>query len=137
MKPENMNPWSQTLGFQVTRLERGRIWGEQPYDERLVGDPENGVIHGGVIFTFLDNLSGKSCTVTMKEYRRVATLDLRIDYMRPAEKGLTIMGEAECYRITKSVAFTRAWAYHESKEKLIAVAQGTFAITKPRTDIPT
>ena len=129
---ENMNPWGATVGFRPTQIERGRVWGLQPYDEKLIGDPDTGVIHGGVISTFLDNLSGMSCMVTMEEFRFVATLDLRIDYMRPAEKGLDVIGEAECYHLTKSVAFTRAWAYHDTKDKTIATAQGAFAITTPR-----
>jgi acyl-coenzyme A thioesterase PaaI-like protein len=68
----------------------------------------------------------------MTKLRFVATIDLRIDYMRPAEKGLDIIGEAECYRVTKSVCFTRAWAYHGTRDKLIATSAGTFAINKPR-----
>ena len=129
---ENMNPWGSTVGFRPTKIEKGRVWGEQPYDEKLIGDPDSGVIHGGVITTFLDNLCGLACSVAMEEFRFVATLDLRIDYMRPAEKGLEVHGEAECYHLTKSVAFTRAWAYHDSKDKTIATAQGAFAITTPR-----
>ena len=103
---ENMNPWGATVGFKPTRIERGRVWGLQPYDEKLIGDPDRGVIHGGVISTFLDNLCGMACSVAMEEFRFVATLDLRIDYMRPAEKNRDIKGEAECYHLTKSVAFT-------------------------------
>jgi len=129
---ESMNPWGSTVGFRPTRVERGHVWGIQPYDEKLIGDPETGVIHGGVISTFLDNLCGMSCSVAMEEFRFVATLDLRIDYMRPAEKGLDVVGEAECYHVTKSVAFTRAWAYHDTRDKVIATAQGAFAITTPR-----
>ena len=129
---ENMNPWGATVGFKPTRVERGRVWGLQPYDEKLIGDPDRGVIHGGVVSTFLDNLCGMACSVAMEEFRFVATLDLRIDYMRPAEKNRDINGEAECYHLTKSVAFTRAWAYHESREKVIATAQGAFSITNPR-----
>ena len=131
-KIEDMNPWGSTVGFRPTRVERGRVWGVQPYDEKLIGDPDTGVIHGGVISTFLDNLCGMSCFVTMEDFRFVATLDLRIDYMRPAERGLDVIGEAECYHLTKSVAFTRAWAYHGTKDKTIATAQGAFAITTPR-----
>lgn len=125
--------WAQEIGMQVTRIERGQIWGVQPFAEHLIGDPETRVIHGGVITTFLDNLCGMACSTALKEFRFVATLDLRIDYMRPAETGRDILAEAECYHTTKSVAFCRAWAFHESREKVIATAQGAFAINKPRT----
>lgn len=129
-----VTPWANEMGFQVTRIEKGHVWGVQPFHEHLVGDPQTRVIHGGVITTLLDNLCGAACGATLKEFRFVATLDLRIDYMRPAESGRDILAEAECYHVTKSVAFCRAWAYHESREKVIATAQGAFAINKPRTN---
>ena len=128
-----VTPWANEMGFQVTRIEKGHVWGVQPFHEHLIGDPETRVIHGGVITTLLDNLCGAACGATLKEFRFVATLDLRIDYMRPAESGRDILAEAECYHVTKSVAFCRAWAYHENREKVIATAQGAFAINKPRT----
>jgi uncharacterized protein (TIGR00369 family) len=128
-----VTPWANEMGFKVTRIEKGHVWGVQPFHEHLIGDPETRVIHGGVITTLLDNLCGAACGATLKEFRFVATLDLRIDYMRPAESGRDILAEAECYHVTKSVAFCRAWAYHESREKVIATAQGAFAINKPRT----
>ena len=52
--------------------------------------------------------------------------------LRPAETEREIIGEAECYHLTRSVAFCRAWAYHETRDKVIATAQGAFAINKPR-----
>lgn len=130
-------PWANAMGFDVTRIEKGHIWGVQPFHEHLVGDPETQVIHGGVITTLLDNLCGMSCSTALNEFRFVATLDLRIDYMRPAESGRDILAEAECYHVTKSVAFCRAWAYHESRDKVIATAQGAFAINSPRPDLKT
>ena len=133
---ENMTkivPWARETGFQVTAVEKGHIWGRQPFSEHLIGDPEDRVIHGGVITTLLDNLSGMACASALSEFRFVATLDLRIDYMRPAETECDIIGEAECYHLTRSVAFCRAWAYHETREKLIATAQGAFAINQPRS----
>ena len=127
-----VTPWANEMGFEVTRIEKGHVWGVQPFAEHLVGDVEAQVIHGGAITTLLDNLSGMACAASLEEFRFVATLDLRIDYMRPAESGRDILAEAECYHVTKSVAFCRAWAYHENREKVIATAQGAFAINKPR-----
>lgn len=125
-------PWARQMGFRVTKVERGHVWGCQPYKEKLIGDPETGVIHGGVITTFLDNLCGPAAGSMLDDFRFVATLDLRIDYMRPAEPKRDILGEAECYHVTRSIAFCRAWAYHESRDKVIASAAAAFAINKAR-----
>ena len=125
-------PWGRRMSFRVTKLEKGRVWGLQPWKERLIGDPDTGVIHGGVLTAFLDNLSGMAASSALDKPRFVSTLDLRIDYMRPAEPRREIIGEAECYHITRNVCFTHAWAYHENRDKVIATAAGTFAINKPR-----
>ncbi len=125
-------PWARAMGFQVTRIEKGHAWATQPFSDGLVGDPEAGVIHGGVITTLLDNLCGMACSTAMQEFHFVATLDLRIDYMRSAEPHRDIQAEAECYHLTRSVAFCRAWAYHETRDKVIATAQGAFAINQAR-----
>lgn len=126
-------PWGRRMAFRVTKLEKGRVWGVQPWKERLVGDPDTGVIHGGVLTAFLDNLSGMAASSSLDKARFVSTLDLRIDYMRPAEPQREILGEAECYHITRNVCFTHAWAYHENRDKVIATAAGAFAINMPRT----
>lgn len=125
-------PWAKALGFKIDHIEKGRVRGHQPYGEHLIGDPRTGVVHGGVITTFLDQLCGGACAATLPEFRFVATLDLRIDYMGPAEPNRDILGEAECYHLTKTVAFVRAYAFHETREDLIATAQAAFAINKPR-----
>ncbi|MEM6534174.1 MAG: PaaI family thioesterase [Pseudomonadota bacterium] len=129
-------PWSKELGFEMTRVEKGHAWGRQPYLDHLVGDPTTGIIHGGVITTMLDTISGMACASALSEVRMIATLDLRLDYMRPATPKRDIIGEAECFHITKSIAFIRAWAYHDSRDKTIAIAQSAFALTSLKRGAP-
>lgn len=124
-------PWAQAMGFTLTHLERGRAIGVLPYREAIVGDPDTGVIHGGAVTSMLDNLCGTAIVAALDEFKSTATLDLRIDYMRPAEKGLDLIGEAECYHFTRNVAFVRAWAYHDTREKVVATASGSFALQDP------
>ena len=121
-------PWAKALGFKLTGVEKGRAFAKVAWREDLIGNPDTGVIHGGILTALLDNLSGACINTALSEPKSMATLDLRIDYMRPAEKGRDILAEAECYHITRNVAFTRAWAYHETRDKVIATAAGTFAL---------
>ncbi|MEL7129280.1 MAG: PaaI family thioesterase [Pseudomonadota bacterium] len=124
-------PWAKELGFHLTELERGRAVGRLPWSEHLVGDPRSGIVHGGVITSLLDNLCGAATVSALDTFMSTATLDLRIDYMRPADKGRDIIGEAECYHVTRTVAFTRAWAFHDNRNKVIATAAGAFALNDP------
>ena len=127
-------PFSRALGMTIEEMGEGLAVISMPFNKALIGDPETGVIHGGAVSALMDTCGGAAVLAAENGPTGTATLDLRIDYMRPAESGRDILAEAECYHVTKSVAFCRAWAYHETREKVIAAAQGAFAINKPRTN---
>lgn len=97
-----------------------------PYSEQIVGNPVTGVIHGGAITTLMDTCCGISTVCYLPEFEICPTLDLRIDYMHPAEPGKPIFGFAECYRVTPTVIFTRGVAYQDDREQPIAHVVGTF-----------
>mgnify|MGYP006424494017 FL=1 len=47
-------PHCREMGINITALEAGRTSMRLDYHERLAGNPETGVVHGGVISTLLD-----------------------------------------------------------------------------------
>lgn len=122
-------PYARALGFEVLDIRRGWARARAPYSPELVGDVATGVIHGGVVTALLDNLCGVAVVAAFERYRSTATLDLRIDYMRPAEPGRDILAEAECYHVTRSVAFVRGYAFHDNRDRLIASATAAFMLT--------
>lgn len=123
-------PHSQQLGMRVHFSGASRAVLSVPWDARLVGDPSTGVMHGGVITGLLDTACGAAVMAAPERLRSIATLDLRIDYMRPASKGATVYCEATCYRMTRSIGFTRAIAFHESQDKPVATAAGAFILDR-------
>lgn len=125
-------PQARALGIELTEIDGARVRGRVPYRAELVGDPDTGVIAGGVLTTFLDQISGVAAVMAMTAPTAVATIDLRIDYMRPAEPGRDIHAEAQCIRLTRSVAFVRAVAFEDNADNPIAHAMATFMIAGGR-----
>jgi uncharacterized protein (TIGR00369 family) len=121
-------PQGRALGIEVTKIDGATVWGRVPSKAELVGDPETGVIAGGVITTFLDQISGMAAVLAMDEPTTVATIDIRIDYMRGAEPGRDVLAAAHCYKIGKHVAFVRAVAFEESADNPIANAAAAFMV---------
>jgi len=121
-------PQAHALGVSVTRVEPGRAWGLAPYRADLVGDPDTGVLAGGVVTTFLDHLCGCAVAATLQHLHALATIDLRIDYLRAAKPGLDLLAEAHCYKVTRHVAFVRALAYDVSLDDPVANVVATFLV---------
>ena len=125
-------PHARALGMNVVNAKRGEAWLSVPYDEKLVGNPRTGVIHGGVITSLLDNACGIAVQLALPERMSIATLDLRIDYMKPATPKLGLMAHTHCYKVTKNIAFVRGTAYHTDEEDPIATCVGTFMLAANR-----
>ncbi len=122
-------PHNRALGLEIVEL--GDDWSlyRLPWAEKLVGNPETGVLHGGAITTLLDAACGSAVFAALPVPMPVATLDLRIDYLRPAERGLHVHARAACFKVTRNVAFVRAVAYHDDEADPIATATGTFMVS--------
>ena len=123
----SLSPQSRALGLQLVATEPDLIL-RVPYRLDLVGEPDTGVIAGGVVTTLLDMACGWATALALKEQTSMATLDLRIDYMRPAEPGLDLLATAHCYKLTRSVAFLRAVAYDIDPSDPVAAAQAAFML---------
>jgi len=116
----------QVLGLRVERADSRGLILRMPYGELIIGDPQTGGVHGGAITTLMDTTCGISTACALPELEVCPTLDLRIDYMHPAEPGHDIFGFAECYRVTPHVIFTRGVAYQRDINEPIAHVVGTF-----------
>ena len=100
-----------------------------PYDERLVGMVESGIIASGPIISLMDMATSLAIWIRLGQFRHQATLDLRVDYLRPARPGETIIGRGICYGATKNVGFVRGLAHDGDPEDPVANVTGTFIFT--------
>jgi len=121
-------PQAAALGFQLVSIGESRGAIHVPWREDLVGDPDTQVIASGVVTSLLDHCCGLAITAAREQRQPTATLDLRIDYMRPAAGRAGITAEAHCYRMTRTIAFVRAQAWDTDPDDPIATAQAAFML---------
>ncbi len=129
-------PHARAIGMELVSVAPERAVLCLPYNHDLIGNPVTGVIHGGVVTTLLDTVSGLAVICALNALMPIATLDLRIDYTRAATPGETIYAQAECYHKTSAIAFVRASAYHQGEEEPIATSVATFMLETSHTLIP-
>ncbi|MBR0552834.1 PaaI family thioesterase [Stakelama marina] len=110
--------------------DHGADWAELalPYKPDQIGDPERGVIASGPILTLMDMATSISAWLKRGMFAPQATLDLRIDYLRPATPHRTVIGRGECYRVTRSIAFVRGQAHDGDPDDPLAHVAGTFML---------
>ena len=128
-------PHSKLLGMKFIAVDKGRATLSLPYNKKLIGDPRTRVLHGGAITSLLDQVSGLAAIAGFDDLGMVATLNISIDYMRPAKPGETIIAQAHCYKATRHVAFVRAIAHDGDDSDPVATCQGKFMATGKRTEM--
>lgn len=122
------SPHMRELGIRFVSVERGVVLAMVPYRLDLVGDPLTGILHGGVVTTLLDSAGGAAVFSMISGPSPIATLDLRIDYLRPSTPEAPLYARVECYKLTRSVAFTRGTAYNHDEDDPVASMAATFML---------
>lgn len=116
------HPGFKEYQFQPVYMQEYKAAMRLPYNEKFIGDKITGSIHGGIITLLMDTAGGMCVMATVKKMMPIATLDLRMDYLRPTKKGMDITAEVECYNLTQNVAFVRGFAYEGEGDEKAAVA---------------
>jgi uncharacterized protein (TIGR00369 family) len=134
--PELFTAYASRVGhggaLGILYVSHGPDWVELglDYDEKLIGVAETGIIASGPIISLMDMATSMAIWVKLGRFRHQATLDMRIDYLRPAIPERRIVGRGECIGVTRSVAFVRGLAHDGDAADPIAHVTGTFMFTQ-------
>jgi uncharacterized protein (TIGR00369 family) len=115
----------------IEYADHGDSWAmlKLSYQSRLVSEEASGILASGPIFTMMDMATSMSIWLKTEKFQPQATLDLRIDYLRPATPGLDVFGRGECYKLTRSIAFVRGIAHDGDPDNPVAHVAGTYMFT--------
>ena len=131
MVSSNPGDHFHTLGIRFTHVEQGKVRAELAYSDDIIGDPKTGIIHGGTITALLDTSCGFAAMASLDHIAVCPTIDLRVDYMKPAQPRKPVYAEAEAYKITRHVIFCRSVAYQDDINNPIAYCVGNFSRMAP------
>jgi len=133
--PKRFTDYASRVGhggaLGILYVDHGPDWVELALDYRqeLVGVRETGVIASGPIVSLMDMALSMAIWVRLGRFRAQATLDMRVDYLRPAEPGGRIVGRGECYKTTHSIGFVRGLAHDGDPADPVAHVAATYMFT--------
>ncbi|WP_255152075.1 PaaI family thioesterase [Halorarius halobius] len=87
-----LGPFHRTLGIEVESAADGRAVVTLELDQQTHSSMEDRLVaQGGVVFTLADFAGGLALVTEVESH--IPTVDMRIDYLRPATSDLRAVGE--------------------------------------------
>jgi uncharacterized protein (TIGR00369 family) len=122
------SPFMRFLGLEIVKSEKGRVEIRLPFREEFRRVDGSDWLHGGVVSALAD-IAG-DYAVMSETAPGVPTIDMRVDYLRPARQGdLTAVGKTVRVGKTVSVADVEI---RDSSGALVAVGRACYASPRPK-----
>ena len=127
---EELVPFNRFLGMRCDEVRTGFVRITIPFRDELVGDPMRPALHGGVLSALADTAGGMAVWTGVTDTRgRVSTIDLRVDYLRPARL-FTLSCEATVVRQGNRVGVADMRLFHPDEvDKTVATGKGVYNVT--------
>lgn len=123
-------PFNALLQIQVDELSDGYCLMSVPFREELIGDPFRRALHGGVLSAVIDTCGGAALWTRIDEGDVLATVDLRVDYLRPGQPR-DFFVEGRVLRLGNRVGVADMVAYHRGNEaEPIASGKGVYNVKR-------
>ncbi|WP_290871330.1 PaaI family thioesterase, partial [Aquabacterium sp.] len=113
-------PYARASGMALTEIGEGRASLLLPARATWTGDAERRLIHPGCLSVLADTACGIAVGAALEALEPFATLDLRMDYLRPAVAETDLVCQAECHRLSRSVAFVRGELFQPGQAEPVA-----------------
>lgn len=132
--------FNKVLGLQIDGLEAEEVRAQIAMRPELIGHFTHQRLHGGVISATLDAMGGlavmaaigarhmdETLTARLARFGKLGTIDLRIDYLRPAT-GPRFSARAQVLRLGSRVASTRM-EFHDADGRLLSTGAGAYIVS--------
>ena len=124
------SPFMRFLGLEIIRAEKGLIEIRLPFREEFLRNDGSDWLHGGVVSALAD-IAGDYAVIT-ETAAGVPTIDMRVDYLRPARRG-ELVAFARTLRVGRTVSVADV-EIRDTTGTLVAVGRACYASPRPPAD---
>ena len=114
------------LGLLIDDLRPGWVRVRLPFRPEFLGDPFRKALHGGVISTVVDATAGAAALSTLPYGSRCSTVDMRVDYLLPAQPE-ELIAEGSVLRTGNQVAVINVEVYQGENQR-IATGRAVYSL---------
>lgn len=123
---EEQIPIHKFLGVKLVEIRRGYAKVSVPFQETVLGDIIRRRWHGGILATIMDSVGGLAGMTHLTSFEdKMATIDLRVDYLKGAE-AKDIIVEGEIVRLGNRILVTSMKVWNETETELLAEGKGVY-----------
>lgn len=119
---ENEIPFNVYLGIEAEELREGYARLKLPFRREFIGDGRRPALHGGLIATLIDVSGGAATWTHFSREDAIATLDMRVDYLRPGPDD-DLIAESQVLRVGNRVAVVNTRVY-SARDRSTVIAEG-------------
>lgn len=124
------------MALEIEEISTEGVQVRMPFNPDFCVDADRTLLHGGILTALLDSVFGLANFVVIEGVSTMATLDLRVDYLRPAHSRADVIVRAHCFRKTRHIAFNSGSIWFDGHEDAeIARGAASFALTRGDTSL--
>ncbi|HEU5018858.1 MAG TPA: PaaI family thioesterase [Pseudolabrys sp.] len=122
-------PFAQFLGIKITHIAADRVTAELPVRDEF--NNRHGIMHGGALMAFADNLGGTGATANLKPGQATTTIESKTNFFAAIPIGDTAY--AECVPLHRGRT-TMVWQTRITRGdgRLCALVTQTQMVLEPR-----
>jgi len=117
------SPYQRFLGLKLVRYEEGKVEIDMPFRDEFLREDGSDWLHGGILSALID-IAGDYAVYT-RTGGDVPTVDLRIDYLRPAKRG-RLTAIARTVKVGRRVSIADV-EVRDQQGEVVAIGRGVYA----------
>ncbi len=122
-----MIPHARRLGLRLLEREDDYFVVEMPFTAELEVIPGSGLMANGAITAMLDTVLGAVAYGQFETFRRIVTLDLRVDYFEKPRPFSSVITKCRCLKAMDRVIYVQGDVFCKDEQSPIAHGVAVFS----------